>query len=150
MKDNNPYQDLLTMIENVSPDDIGQLDEIDARVWILIKGYFFKGRNDFMSDNHGGLYLNYTRKDTKTMYPQSFKVGETGKLRPQYTRSRDALKAIRPEGGKFLLKKIQYGLVLWNMDRGGCRGIPICCRRFTNRRTRRASCYNSSNPMGER
>jgi len=65
---------ILEMIENVAVDDVAALDEIDLVVW------------------------EYRHK---AAYPETW-FGPVGDMKPLYppkvTRSRDALKAIRPEG----------------------------------------------------
>lgn len=74
---------ILELIENVDPEDNDALDEIDARVWCLL--YFVK-------------FLRLCDND------HYFAVDKEGEyLRPliRYTRSRDALKHIRPEGWYF-------------------------------------------------
>lgn len=75
------HEIILKMIEAVSPDDTAKLDEIDARVFEFL-----------------------TRKETKnTWHPSAKKAWIAFQWRwvPKYTRSRDALKAIRPEGWRF-------------------------------------------------
>ena len=64
----NEAQKILEMIESAKPEDTATLDEIDARVWCYKNG----DRFSFISLQVLGL--------------------------PKYTRSRDALKSIRPEG----------------------------------------------------
>lgn len=77
-------QEILKLIEEVDPNDTAKLDEIDARVWCYIHGerYAF---NEALSEHgfnngYGGITSTKARKARK------------------YTRSRDALKAIRPDG----------------------------------------------------
>jgi hypothetical protein len=79
---------ILKMIETVDPYDTAKLDEIDALVWCYLKNVHFveHGKNHlkFKSDkhlDHEEYYYSITRNSNI----------------PQYTRSRDALKAIRPE-----------------------------------------------------
>lgn len=79
-------QKILEMIEAVSPDDTVAMDEIDARVFEYIKD---KGR----------IYGYQTEPEYKVLY--------TG-MKP-YTRSRDALKAIRPEGWLILIAQFSTG-----------------------------------------
>lgn len=65
---------ILKLIEEVDPKDSDKLDEIDARVWAIAHGISYEEEN---------------------------RLREYGKLAgqpPKYTRSRDALKSIRPEG----------------------------------------------------
>lgn len=82
-------QDILKMIETVSPDDTEKLDEIDARVWVCLHL-----QGDFnISINGGIIYYRHNSwpEDARTILQHPFQ-------NPEYTRSRDALKAIRPEG----------------------------------------------------
>jgi hypothetical protein len=72
---------ILNMIETVDPTDTAKLDEIDARVCCYAKGYEFE-----QMDGDSNLYW--------AMMPHDRHVCLST---PKYTRSRDALKAIRPE-----------------------------------------------------
>lgn len=77
---------ILNMIETVDPNDTAKMDEIDARVWCFVSFW-----NKFSSIDKGRLlYIDTCGPHMRG----SFKI----KYIPQYTRSRDALKAIRPEG----------------------------------------------------
>lgn len=71
-------QEILKMIEAVSPDDTAKLDEIDARAHIFIH-----------NEKWGGAKIDWTLEHIAG-FPQCL-----------YTRSRNALKAVRPKG--FLL-----------------------------------------------
>jgi hypothetical protein len=71
-------KEILEMIEAVDPGDSAKLNEIDARV----KRYLSNGV-------WNQTYYEKKLKDGR-WFPE-----------PQYTRSRDALKAIRPEGWQF-------------------------------------------------
>lgn len=83
-------QDILKMIENVSPDDAARLDEIDARFHAWWSGVNFIAL---------GVWKEY---DSRPRELVAYRYGEINEgsngycLR--YTRSRDALKSIRPEG----------------------------------------------------
>lgn len=81
--------DILKMIETVSPDDTAKLDEIDARVDCYKWGYDFHDVNSVE-----GCFVSYFHKGP---LPED----KYGNLSQKYTRSRDALKAIRPEGWWF-------------------------------------------------
>lgn len=80
-------KDILKLIEEVDPSDTAKLDEIDARVWCLIHGQKYGGKNpagdECFVNGYDGLTPTKARKARK------------------YTRSRDALKSIRPEGWDF-------------------------------------------------
>lgn len=74
------HEIILGMIEKVSPDDSEKLDEIDALVTFYIG-----------ADNALYEYLKGDQKEFLRLY----KIFSLGK---KYTRSRDALKSIRPKG----------------------------------------------------
>lgn len=79
--------DILEMIKAVDPSDTAKLDEIDARVaWYRepLAGYTLRQINGELRAVKDGQYAMKVRP-------------------PQYTRSRDALKAIRPEGWQFVI-----------------------------------------------
>ncbi len=84
-------EDILKMIETVDPNDTAKLDEIDTRVWCYLKGYEYI---------HGGQITNaHKRADIWIKHDNQF--GGCNVCFPtwiKYTRSRDALKEIRPEG----------------------------------------------------
>jgi len=76
---------ILKLIESVKPDDTDTLDEIDARVWCWLNGFKYVGREDDWT-----IYEN-------PAYACRIHNGESKTIADFYTRSRDALKAIRPE-----------------------------------------------------
>ena len=82
-------QDILKMIEEVDPSDTAKLDEIDARVWCLLHEARFKKMLSTPEHYKHGYFSYYQGSvwGSKMVYPPM-----------QYTRSRDALKSIRPEG----------------------------------------------------
>ncbi len=88
---------IMKMIENVSSDDTEKLDEIDARVWCYMKGYILNPVPQFQgSDDRPGRIKVYFTDGNKCGVSQSV---------PHmiYTRSRDALKAIRPTGWELVI-----------------------------------------------
>lgn len=89
---NKTAHEILKMIEAVDPDDTAKLDEIDARAWCFRHGHSYLGENagsDFpVMYGHIGGYDTAAKRWTI----------------PQVTRSRDALKAIRPEGWFFSIE----------------------------------------------
>lgn len=93
MEIDNQAQHILAMIESVSPNDTAKLDEIDARVWAYLT-LPIDGLT--VSFNGGSVYYRYAAwpKDAYTVLHHSFQ-------HDKYTRIRDALKAIRPEGCEF-------------------------------------------------
>lgn len=76
---------LLTAISSAKVDDTAMLDEIDARVWCILKGW------EFLEGKNTESFFSYSGKDKFEWF------GEFKEI-PKYTRSRDALKAIRPKG----------------------------------------------------
>jgi len=78
------------MIEQVSPDDTAKLDEIDARVWCYLNKETFTG--GYVETN---FIYNYHTKENKGGYLLD-------EDEHRLTRSRDALKAIRPESCEFI------------------------------------------------
>ncbi len=97
-----PAQTMLKMIEEVDPSDTAKLDEIDARVWCYLNNYEFL---NWIVDNY------YNSKSKKVIFEKDGKVkfhgfsknkiGRHKVFNTQLTRSRDALKSIRPEGWTF-------------------------------------------------
>lgn len=86
-------QEILKLIEEVDPSDTAKLDEIDARVWCYVNKITFvkmAGVGTFYQELPYGV-----RQHCPIDYP--------------YTRSRDALKAIRPEGFTFDIKNLHVG-----------------------------------------
>lgn len=81
---NEDHEIILKMIEEVSPEDTAKMDEIDSRVWCYLHGYKFaacKFDRIFVLDE-------YQCEIEKL----------NGVCFLKYTRSRDALKEIRPNG----------------------------------------------------
>lgn len=98
-------QTILTLIENVDPEDTDALDEIDARFFCYLEGKNY----NLMEIIRQEIPMPYgcTQKITLLTYNDS----EDYPL-IEYTRSRDALKAIRQEGsnGHFCIKmRMVYG-----------------------------------------
>lgn len=81
-------QDILKMIREVDPSDTAKLDEIDFAVW------------QFLGND----------KNAKSPIECGFDFGGI-----KYTRSRDALKAIRPEGWHYFIDS-RGGCKLWSLD----------------------------------
>lgn len=87
--------EILKMIEGADPSDDNSLNEIDARAWV-----FLTLNDDFQVSIHkGGRSITYRHN--------SWKVEDRSVLKHlfddhQYTRSRDLLKSIRPEGWHWL------------------------------------------------
>ncbi len=83
--------EILRMIEEVDLNDTAKLDEIDARVWC----YLYRPDKEFC-----GVDKYHFRYKGEDQYEVSISYQDTPTLK-QFTRSRDALKAIRPEGWWF-------------------------------------------------
>jgi len=93
-------QEILKLIEEVDPADTEMLDSIDARVSVFINEW-----SDYKSH-----ILDYKR--TKISDPNYW--GDNYK---EFTRSRDALKAIRPEGWEYACSYTAGKWVeLWKAD----------------------------------
>lgn len=75
-------QQILKLIEEVSPDDTAKLDEIDARVMTYLEGWEFK---DYVRMYNEERTHAFTLEESEILFTAHF------------TRSRDALKQIRPE-----------------------------------------------------
>lgn len=94
-------QELLKMIETVDPNDTAKLDEIDARFWCWINGhnFLYRGKEkwpsmqDFIGSNRDNFYVRHGANEKQSGFDYV----------PTYTRSRDQLKQIRPDGWKFLM-----------------------------------------------
>lgn len=76
--------ELLKMIEEVDPLDTEKLDEIDVRVWCCLTSPPASLEN----------FMEWRKKDKETTISDILYNSPERK----YTRSRDALKAIRPDG----------------------------------------------------
>ncbi len=81
-------QTILAMIEQVDPADIAKLDEIDARVWCFIAGRNPEG--EAWAGNEQIPYWKYV------LWRDEHR---------EYSRSRDALRSIRPAGFQFIDQK---------------------------------------------
>ena len=92
---------ILQMIETVDPEDTAKLDEIDARVWCWMKGHdpellVYELNQDgeaISEDRKQEFWKEYPLKNVQNPFAVYSSY--------RYTRSRDALKAIRPEGWWF-------------------------------------------------
>ena len=79
---------ILKMIETVDPADTAKLDEIDCRVYCYIETPDY----EFVGIDYGRKYIYAFREGTRRGRSSDFREV------PYYTRSRDALKAVRPKG----------------------------------------------------
>lgn len=87
-----PYEELLRLIETVDPSDTEKLDEIDALVYCWLHNKPFV---NVYTDGAWGPTIIHEMKDDKYTSISS--------EHPMVTRSRDALKAIRPNGWYFVV-----------------------------------------------
>ena len=85
---------LLKMIEEVDPKDSDTLDEIDCRVEHWRNWQRTTIDRVFPADDLG--VARFTTTDGRTLYAA------------KYTRSRDALKAARPEGWQIQIREIDF------------------------------------------
>ncbi|PSL23496.1 hypothetical protein [Dyadobacter jiangsuensis] len=91
---------ILRLIETVDPNDTEKLDEIDARVYCYVRPEEFSYVS--MSDNTDKDYCCYSFI-AKYLGPKEKFVGlDMSRLIIRYTRSREELKAIRPDGVKWI------------------------------------------------
>lgn len=84
----NEAQKILDLIESVDPKDTDTLDEIDARTREFVTGQEYISQ--FVSE-HGTRWYTHMEEGEEV----------SDFVSDKYTRSRDALKAIRPEGWIF-------------------------------------------------
>jgi len=92
------YENILSLIESVDPADIAALDEIDAQVWFYLYGAKEYPNCTYIRRLEGRyLLIKYPDEETK----REFAPFQYNPSVQQYTRSRDALKKIRPEGFTF-------------------------------------------------
>lgn len=93
-------QTILKMIEEAAPDDTDTLDEIDARVWCFL--------NNIPWSRIGRSYDDAPYAE-EWFYFDKLKspFNRTKGLSTKYTRSRDALKSIRPEGWVFNSRSVR-------------------------------------------
>ena len=105
---------LLKMIETVDPSNAAKLDEIDARVWCFLKGY------KFAAAKHDRVFvLDENQCEIEKL---------NGLCTLKYTRSRDALKTIRPEGWTYTAvqnRKETEGNDGWRVALGTACGTPF-------------------------
>ena len=107
MTDETDAETILKMIEEVDPTDTANLDEIDARVWCYLKGHpFLKFWHDYSA---WGPTVEYELPEAEwEIYSltvngyRDFKTTRWPTATFKYTRSRDALKELRPKGWVFV------------------------------------------------
>lgn len=96
-------KELLKLIETVDPNDAEKLDEIDARVWCYLNNI---NCVVYHPQQYHDDYLHGVEDETGKIHeaPEFRHTDEYGNgfsHFPEYTRSRDVLKAIRPKGWEF-------------------------------------------------
>lgn len=102
--------EILRMIETVDPSDTLKLDEIDARVWYIVEGYrWYPNCEVLRVESPGGIVLVQQNRESITRFPSRIR---------EYTLSRDALKAIRPEGWIFAVHWRETSKGLYPTGRG--------------------------------
>lgn len=90
----NRAEEILRLIETVDPSDAAKLDEIDARVWCYLHDVNFLsiGKTDWGSTRFQFSCKCHDEKQEELLLSSYY-----------VTRSRDALKTIRPEGWFFFI-----------------------------------------------
>jgi hypothetical protein len=122
-------QNILRMIETVDPSDTAKLDEIDARVWCLLHNKTLHCMSVYPSYYQEGKEYSsipmFIYHDISDIEHHRFQGERCLSDVPQYTRSRDALKAIRPKGWTFKMygddgsgQGIRATLTKWQMGHG--------------------------------
>ena len=100
-------QKLLEMIEAVDPTDKATMDEIDARVWCWLNGKVLCGAGRF--DEFKGLKPTSWGENTIVHFAIETVKSSKKQSCKKYSRSRDALKAIRPDGYKVQISIHEWG-----------------------------------------
>lgn len=98
------HKTILDLIETVDPADTAKLDEIDARVWCYINKVCFYNKGNHKPESNAQHEVMFAY--TKTIRIEGMRyIGSCmtviGGRSKRFTRSRDALKAIRPDGWGF-------------------------------------------------
>ena len=88
------------MIEGVDPSDTDTMDELDARVWCFINNEVYM--ENVTENDYGKKLTSHVR--VKGEYKKN-KICRYSR----YTRSRDALKSIRPDGWWFICAMHEEG-----------------------------------------
>jgi len=92
------YLEILKLIETVDPADAAKMDRLDAQVFCYVYGHRYEALPTNYKDTHNFTY--YPAHDLDAIAPYTGTIGiEAG----PYSRSRDALKSIRPEGWIFTI-----------------------------------------------
>jgi len=87
-------KEILELIENVDPEDSDTLDEIDARVWCYLE------RVNFLRITESLKHIEYKYRDSEKVWDCE--------LKELYTRSRDALKRIRPRNVCVRIENVSF------------------------------------------
>lgn len=103
----NEHELILKLIEEVDPADTAKLDEIDARVWCWL-------RKDEEFKQFEGSWI---RCQSGMKYLKPFGSAK-------YTRSRDQIKAIRPEGWAFDMGGFSGGEAFYEIHKIDENGNP--------------------------
>lgn len=112
---------ILELIESVDPADSAALDEIDVLSHIFAKNWECDGVVNIKANDRGSGGIDYYLKDNNHAFG-----GQNLHLKLKYTRSRDALKSIRPEGFWCEFKKADDGDWVGILGKNGGSGGNIC------------------------
>lgn len=107
-------QAILKMIEEVSPDDTAKLEEIDARVFCFIHDL---GPLTYVGHRFDAVRMSV---QVKFLFPDGSKGAENI---VKFTRDRNALKAIRPEGWRFNYARVDGGWTVRGHKDLGVKGM---------------------------
>jgi len=86
---------ILKLIESVDSDDVGTLDGIDSKVWCWV------------------MSIDKDTTTEPTFSDSDITIERKIRGLPKYTRSRDALKSIRPKGYTYLCGRVRIGQNYW-------------------------------------
>ena len=124
----NDASRLLTMIESVDPSDTATMNEIDTRFWAWYNGVTILKLRRFGIDSSKSLRgeIKCIRSkeygDLPRLWPHTVVPNSTPLLK--YTRSRDVLKAIRPDGWMFYIDNFDRELSYFQIT-GWCKHTEV-------------------------
>lgn len=109
-------REILKLIEEADPSDTAKLDELDAKVWCYLNGHKFAAVDMEGDFGRGCMIIS----DDGSIISADFAKGYSDVIDiPKYTRSRDALKQIRPAGWYLTLMIDYLGKASYRMSKSG-------------------------------